>query len=50
MKKIILNIMEESLRLKRSFNENNIAAIIEGADMIATGIAAGLIEELDAAP
>lgn len=41
MKKIILNIMEESLRLKRSFIENNIDKIIEGADMISTGIAAG---------
>ena len=41
MKKIILNIMEESLRVKRSFIENNIARIIEGADMIAAGIAAG---------
>ena len=42
--------MEERLRLKRSFIENNIARIIEGADRIAVGFAAGLIEELDPTP
>lgn len=41
MKKIILTILEESLRLTRSFIEDNADNIIKGADMIATCISAG---------
>ena len=41
MKDIILNILEDSLRLKRSFIEDNIETIIKAAGVIATCISAG---------
>jgi D-sedoheptulose 7-phosphate isomerase len=41
MKDIIFNILEDSLRVKRSFVEDNIDTIIKAADLIATCISAG---------
>ena len=41
MKDIILNILEDSLRVKRSFIEDNIETIIKAADVVATCISAG---------
>ena len=41
MKQVILTILEESLRVKRSCIENNIDTIIKGADMMAICIASG---------
>ena len=41
MKQVILTILEESLRVKRSCIENNIDTIITGADMMAICIGAG---------
>ena len=41
MKDIILNILEKSLRVKRSFIENNINTIIKAADEIATCVSDG---------
>jgi D-sedoheptulose 7-phosphate isomerase len=41
MKDIILNILEDSLRVKRSFVEDNIETIIKAAELIATCISAG---------
>jgi D-sedoheptulose 7-phosphate isomerase len=41
MKDIILNILEDGLRVKRSFIEDNIDTIIKAADEIATCISAG---------
>ncbi len=41
MKDIILNILEDSLRVKRSFIEDNLETIIKAADVVATCISAG---------
>ena len=41
MKQVILTILEESLRVKRSCIENNIDTIIKGADMMIICIASG---------
>jgi len=41
MKQLILDLMEESLQVKRRFVEGNIDSIIQGAEMIATCISSG---------